>query len=203
MIIITRPAAATLAPPPPGAQHWRTWMCPGMPQAAARGLPGPIAWFSNFCENWGKTEKCAFFQVFLRTLWLQPAQNLVQRWHICNASALSMNSIHSNTNRKKVSKTVVEWSKRIAFGSRDSELAAKIQARLTLPDGSRLIKVFWLRHHCGLQNQKGYKAWTVLCFWLDFCSSCLELDILVFLFWFLVDVLVSLCHSGSLWGSVW
>ena len=41
-----------------------------------------------------------------------------------------------------MSKTVVEWSERIAFGSRDSELDAKIQARYTARDRSLLILVF-------------------------------------------------------------
>ena len=69
------------------------------------------------------------------------SRNLVKRLSICNAPELRVNSIYSNTNCKNVFNTVAEWSERIAFGSQDSELAANIQARFTLPDRSRSIKV--------------------------------------------------------------
>ena len=136
------------------SQCARWVVCPGRGTRVAWAY-GLFHGFRYFCEIEGKpwnVQKMCFFQVFLRTPLLQPARNLVQRWRLCNASALRVNSIHSNTNWKKVSKTVAERSERIAFGSRDSELAAKVQARFTARDRSRPIQVFWLCHHCGLQN---------------------------------------------------
>ena len=76
-----------------------------------------------------------------------------------------------------MSKTVAEWSERMAFGSRDSELAAKIQARFTNcppPDPSFLIaSSLWIAELEDIQglNSKLLAELQQL--------SCLELDIYV------------------------
>ena len=83
------------------------------------------------------------------------------------------------------------------------ENSSKIHSHLSEPSN----QVFWLRHHCWLQNQKAYQAWIVKGFWLPSApaSSCLEFDIYFLNF---VDVLVSQCHSGCLgdrcdrWGEI-
>ena len=153
---------------------------PAHPLTPARGTLWPDRRLSIFLCNPGETvdlTQNVLFPSFLESAVTHASSKSRQRRRLWNASAVRMNS---NANSKKVFKTVAERSKSMTFGSRDSQLAAKIQARFTLSDRSRPIKVFWLCPHCGLQNQKAYKARIATASrFLACCSSCWELDIFV------------------------
>ena len=141
---------------------------------------GLIDGFRYFCVIEGKPSilrKMYFFQVFLRAPWLMPAPNLVKARLKGGDYAMLQHCVWIQT--PTVKRCPNSGGMERKHSVRKPRLRARIQARFTLSDWSRPIKVFWLRHHCGLQIQNAYKARVAKAWFLACCSSCWEVDISV------------------------